>query len=318
MLADIIRLRRGDMEATAERVAFEQQEWAISRHYQEALHQEFAEASEALRSELTVQATQAVDYYVQEGNAYYRAHVRSLEHQMEARIAHDRSTLQQEFLHQTAEVQVRAAAAETAHAQLWEEHRLYTNEATAYQQHEQGELRRELRDAAEQYGLEVATVNSLRQVLERERALRETNLRHQAEEWRRHSEAITESATEEINYQRQELSAERLETNDLQQYLQDMLVELEDKNEIVEDWEEWYWNNYGQEGDGPEEREEVQQQQPPLLQSQQAPRDQVPTTPCPAPATPPVLHGVVPSSLYPRLCYQTWLEQGSRTIHHLK
>ena len=222
-----------------------------------------------------------------------------LEHQMEARIAHDRSTLQQEFLHQTAEVQVRAAAAETAHAQLWEEHRLYTNEATAYQQHEQGELRRELRDAAEQHGLEVATVNSLRQLLERERALQETNLRHQAEEWRQHSEAITESATEEINYQRQELSAERLETNDLQQYLQDMLVELEDKNQTVEDWEEWYWNNYGQEGDGPEEQEEVQQHQPPLLQSQQAPRDQVPTTPCPAPATPPVLHGVVPSSLLP-------------------
>ena len=207
MLADIIRLRRGDMEATAERVAFEQQEWANSRHYQEALHQEFAEASEALRSELTVQATQAMDYYVQEENAYYRAHVRSLEHQMEARIAHDRSTLQQEFLHQTAEVQVRAAAAETAHAQLWEEHRLYTNEANAYQQHEQGELRRELRDAAEQHGLEVATVNSLRQLLERERALQETNLRHQAEEWRQHSEAITESATEEINYQRQELSS---------------------------------------------------------------------------------------------------------------
>ena len=142
-------------------------------------------------------------------------------------------------------------------------------------------------------------------------------MRHQAEGWRQHSEASTEGATEEINYQREELSAERLETEDLQQYLQDVLVELEEKNQTVEDWEEWHWNNYGQE-DGPEDQEEVQQHQPPLLQSQQAPRDQVPTTPCPAPATPQVLHGVVPSVFYPHLRYQTLLEQGSRTIHHLK
>ena len=49
MLADVIRLRRGDMETTAETVAFEQQEWANSRQHQETLHQKFADASEALR-----------------------------------------------------------------------------------------------------------------------------------------------------------------------------------------------------------------------------------------------------------------------------
>ena len=59
---------------------------------------------------------------------------------------------------------------ETAYAQLWEEHRLHTNEANTHQLHQQGELWRELRAAAEQHGLEAATVNSLGQALERERS----------------------------------------------------------------------------------------------------------------------------------------------------
>ena len=37
MFADIIRLRRGDEEATADRFAFEQQQWVTSKRYQEAL-----------------------------------------------------------------------------------------------------------------------------------------------------------------------------------------------------------------------------------------------------------------------------------------
>ena len=154
MLADIIRLRRSHMEATAERVVFEQQEWANSRHDQEALHEEFAEVSEVLRSELTVQATQAMDYCVQEENTYYRAHARSLEHQMEAKIAYDRSTLQLSFY----------TGLQKYKLELQPRRRLTLNPGTniASTQHEQEKLRQELPDAAEQHGLEMATVNSLR------------------------------------------------------------------------------------------------------------------------------------------------------------
>ena len=55
-----------------------------------------------------------------------------------------------------------------------------------------------------------------------------------------------------------------------------MLVELEDRGRLGR----WYWNKYGQEGNGLEEQEVAQQHRPRLLQ--QAPRDQGPTAPCPA------------------------------------
>ena len=75
---------------------------------------------------------------------------------------------------------------------------------------------------------------------------RETSGGQQATEWRQHSDVITENARAEIDHQRQELDAERLETNDLQQYLQETMDELWQEEYAVEEWEQWHAEEYGQ------------------------------------------------------------------------
>ena len=129
----------------------------------------------------SVQAEQAMDFYVQEAKgAYYRAHVHFLEHQMQANTSQTRSNLQQVFLHQTAELQVQAAAAETVYGQLWEEHRINASETDAQQQHKISQLRREMQDSANKHGVEIVTAISPGHWPARERTLQENSLRQQA------------------------------------------------------------------------------------------------------------------------------------------
>ena len=92
---------------------------------------------------------------VQEENEFYGTHVRSLEHQMEAKIAQGQRLLQEELC-------------------------LHHDEVETQTHEDNHQLRREVQEALDQHGLEVATASSLRQLLERERE-RENNAREQSE-----------------------------------------------------------------------------------------------------------------------------------------
>ena len=107
MVSDILRLRRGDEEMAAQRVEFEEQQAHQHATHQQELQREFEAASQALRSELGLQAEQHMNYFAQEEKAYFEAHLLSLRAQAETAISSSSAqrNLQQQFIQQTLEVQ---------------------------------------------------------------------------------------------------------------------------------------------------------------------------------------------------------------------
>ena len=72
----------------------------------------------SLRTQLTMQAEQHLNHYVQEEQAYFTSHLRNVESHLQAEVANTKLHLQQEYWVRTTEIEARAAASDNAYAQL--------------------------------------------------------------------------------------------------------------------------------------------------------------------------------------------------------
>ena len=221
MLAEVVHLHLGDKEASRERFVYEQQEAHHSAAQRDHQQTELEE-----RAELTLQAEQHLNHFLQQEQACFTPHLRNVESHLQAEVANTRFRLQQEYLARTSEVEVRAAASENAYAQMHRElleqrNQLQENQAQVmegglhlqgqYTEHVQ-QLRRELQEAQHQRVLDSESGTASRQILQRERAIHQRNLAEQAERWRAHSMdslEIFDEGRAAVSAQRQEVLAER-------------------------------------------------------------------------------------------------------------
>ena len=118
MLAEVVRLHLEDEDASRERFVYEQQEAFNANHQQEQQRIELEEIAGSLRNELTMQAEQHLNHYVQQEQVYFASHLRNVESHLQAEVANTRFRLQQEYLARTTEAEARAAASENAYAQV--------------------------------------------------------------------------------------------------------------------------------------------------------------------------------------------------------
>ena len=121
MLAEVVHLHLGDEEASRERFVYEQQEGYNAATQREHHHTELEEIAGSLRAELTLQAEQHLNHFLQQEQACFASHLRNVESHLQAEVANTRFRLQQEYLARTSEVEARAAASENAYAQLHRE-----------------------------------------------------------------------------------------------------------------------------------------------------------------------------------------------------
>ena len=287
MLAEVIHLRRGDEEESRERFFYEQQQAEQAAQQQQFHRQELEQAAQILRSELTLEAEQYLNQYATEERAYFTSHLRNVESQLHAQVSQSRVQIQQEYLINTAEIEQRAAASEYAYAQL--HHELLQGQAQIEENSQVAiaELRRELREAEFQHQLDNENMMASRHLVERERALHQQFERagRTMENALRRDHPTSKFA---LNTEQEELAAERIEVVQLQTYLEEAQVQ-------IDDWCFWYDQEY--EGENWEETEEQQTHNEELEEHQVA--EFQPTTPGIMPTTPPVLQGQVPSTLLP-------------------
>ena len=185
MLREVVHLHRGDEEASRERFVYEQQRHIIAAAQREHKHTELEEIAGSLRAEITIQAEQHLNHFLQQEQACFTSHLRNVESHLQAEVANTRFHLQQEYLVRTSEVEERAAASEYAyafiHRELLEQRdQLQANQAHLMEGglHLQGEytehvqqLRRELQEAQHQRVLDSESGIASRQIIQRERAI---------------------------------------------------------------------------------------------------------------------------------------------------
>ena len=290
MVSDILRLRRGDEEMAAQRVEFEEQQAHQHATHQQELQREFEAASQALRSELGLQAEQQMNYFAQEEKAYFEAHLLSLRAQAETAISSAQRNLQQQFIQQTLEVQARAEAAEQTAVRTAQEHHAQLQHVSSEADQEVTTLRRELQETQYLCEMQAESSDATTQTLNRERELHENNLERQAARWRQHTEDLAEAARNNSVRLREEYEEEIAEGDQLMAELRDLVGELQDD---LRSWEDW-WN------EGEEEQEQAMPRQE--LQPQEAAAPAMappPVTPIQPPVTPPVLHGQIPAQFLP-------------------
>ena len=247
MVSDILRLRRGDEEMAAQRVEFEEQQAHQHATHQQELQREFEAASQALRSELGLQAEQQMNYFAQEEKAYFEAHLLSLRAQAETAISNAQRNLQQLFIQQILEVQARAEAAEQIAVRTAQEHHAQLQHVSAEADQEVTTLRRELQEAQYLCEMQAESSDATTQTLNRERELHENNLERQAARWRQHTEDFAEAARNNSVRLREEYEEEIAEGDQLMAELRDLVGELQDD---LRSWEDW-WN------EGEEEQEQA-------------------------------------------------------------
>ena len=201
MLAEVVHLHLGDEEASRERFVYEQQEAYNAATQREFQRTELEEIAGSLREELTLQAEQHLNHFVQREHVCFTSHLRNVESHLQAEVANARFHLQQEYLARTTEVEVRAAASENAYAQIHRELLEQRNQLQEQQPqlleggfHLQGEyhenvhqLRRELQETQHQRVRDSESGTASRQITQREKTIHQRNLAEQAERWRVHS-----------------------------------------------------------------------------------------------------------------------------------
>ena len=133
MLAEVVRLHLGDEEASREGYVSEQQEATHAAHHQELKRRELEQIADSLRSELTMQEEQNLNYYVQEQQTYFTSHLTNAEIHLQAEVANTRLRLQRKYWVRTSVIEARAAASENAYAQL---HRELLEEQSRLQEHQ--------------------------------------------------------------------------------------------------------------------------------------------------------------------------------------
>ena len=121
MLREVVHLHRGDEETSRERFVYEQQEAYNAAAQREHQHTELEEIAGSLRAEITIQAEQHLNHFLQQEQACFTSHLKNVESHLQAEVANTRFHLQQEYLVRTSEVEERAAASECAYASMHRE-----------------------------------------------------------------------------------------------------------------------------------------------------------------------------------------------------
>ena len=165
---------------------------SINKSYK--VQREFEETSHTLRSELGLQAEQQMNYYAQEEKAYFEAHLLSLRAQAETAVSNTQRNLRQQLINQTLEVQTRAEAAEQAATRTAQEHHAQLQQISTETDQQIAELRREPLETQHLGEMQTSNYKTAMQTLNRERGIHQTNLEHEADRWRTHSEEVTEEA----------------------------------------------------------------------------------------------------------------------------
>ena len=89
MLAEVVHLHLGDEEASRERFVYEQQEAFNAATQRELQMVELEEIAGHLREELTLQAEQHLNHFVQQEQAYFTSHLRNVESHLQAEVANN-------------------------------------------------------------------------------------------------------------------------------------------------------------------------------------------------------------------------------------
>ena len=79
VMAQFLHMRQGDNEQMASRVTYELEEQTASAVREEQLRGEYAQAAEALRTELSEEAAQRFQYLEQQQNIFAQARLRTVE-----------------------------------------------------------------------------------------------------------------------------------------------------------------------------------------------------------------------------------------------
>ena len=90
LLAEVVHLHLGDEEASRERFVYEQKEASNACRQQEQQRLELEQIAGCLRNELTMQAEQHLNHYVQQEQAYFTSRLRSVEPHLQAEAANTR------------------------------------------------------------------------------------------------------------------------------------------------------------------------------------------------------------------------------------
>ena len=90
ILAEVAHLHLGDEEASRERFVYEQQEEFSAAHQQEQQRIELEQIAGSFRNELTMQAEQHLNHYVQQELAYFTAHLRNVKSHLQEEVAKTR------------------------------------------------------------------------------------------------------------------------------------------------------------------------------------------------------------------------------------
>ena len=199
-----------------------------------------------------MQAEKHLYHYVLEEQAYFTSHLRNVELHLQAEVANTRLHLQREYWARTTETEARAATSDNAYAQLHRELLEQQIQLQAHQVHllegrfqlrgeyngHVGQLRRELAEAQHQRLLDAESGTASRQIIQRERAIRQRNLTEQAEKWRAHTMEIFYEGRATITTEKREVQAEKEIVDQLQEHLAATQAQ-------VDDWSFWYDQEYG-------------------------------------------------------------------------
>ena len=99
MLAEVAHLHLGDEEASKERFGYEQQESFDAATQRKHQRTELEEIAGPLRAELTLQAEQHLNHFLQQEQACFTSHLRTVESHLQAEVANTRFRLQQEYVY---------------------------------------------------------------------------------------------------------------------------------------------------------------------------------------------------------------------------
>ena len=100
MVGQFLHMRQSDNEQMASRVTFELEEQTASAVREEQLRDEYAQAADALRAELSEEAAQRFQYLEHQQNIFAQARLRTVESALGCEYASAQQNLQQQYLTQ--------------------------------------------------------------------------------------------------------------------------------------------------------------------------------------------------------------------------
>ena len=230
MVGQFLHMRQSDNEQMASRVTFELEEQTASAVREEQLRDEYAQAADALRAELSEEAAQRFQYLEHQQNIFAQARLRTVESALGCEYASAQQNLQQQYL-----TQVQGLHNELQTAQRRFEESISQERASNGQ--ELDTLRRELADKNQ---LIREQANDLQQDQKlrlewhtNEEARAHETLAMQASQWKSHCEELTQHYDAQVAQ-----DAERI--SEMERDLDDLSSKFIDASEKLEQWESWW------------------------------------------------------------------------------